>query len=103
MREYARIHYICSKLRLYTEEHPTTSVRDLSGKGVDDLTAAGILSLDDATYIREHHVEFRGFDPTRIGGNAPVLETIFTNTKTPRRIVGYSDGSTVFYNLKRTP
>jgi hypothetical protein len=103
MREYARIHDICSKLRFYAEENPSSSVRDFSGKSVDDLAAAGIMSLDDARYIREHRIEFRGFDPTRIGGDVPVLETIFTNTKTPKRIVGYTDGSTVAYDLKKTP
>src|SRR5436190_2692765 len=95
MREYTRIHDICSRLRFYAEEHPTSSVADLSGKSVDKLAAAGILTFDDATFIREHRVEFRGFDPTRIGGDFPVL--ICTNTKTARRIVGYSDGSTAWY------
>lgn len=102
-REYARIHDICSKLRFYAEEHPSSSVGDLSGKSVDDLATAGILSLDDAKYLREHRIAFRGFDPTRIGGDVPVLETTFTNARTPRRIVGYSDGSTVYHELKKTP
>ena len=67
----------------------------------DELAAAGVLSADDVSYIRDHHVEFRGFDPGRIGGDVPVLERLFTNTSTPRRIVGYSDGSTVAYDLHK--
>jgi hypothetical protein len=102
-REYARIHDICSKLRFYVEEHPTAAIGDFHKTSANDLASAGILSPDDATYIREHHIVFRGFDPKRIAGDVPVLETIFTNTTMSRRIVGYSDGSTVFYDLQKSP
>lgn len=101
MREFNRIHQICSKLRFYADEHPQSAVADMSGKSVGDLAAAGILSVDDDAYIREHRIEFRGFNPDRIGGDVPVL--VVTNTKTSRRIVGYSDGSTSFYDLNRAP
>jgi hypothetical protein len=62
------------------------------GKSVDELVAASILSVDDVAYIRKHQISFRGFDPNQISATVPVLETMFTNTGTPRRIVGYSDG-----------
>src|SRR5215813_7170550 len=51
MREYTRIHKICTTLRFYAEEHPTTAVHDFSGQGIDNLAAAGILPQDDAAYI----------------------------------------------------
>jgi hypothetical protein len=91
IREYARIHAICSKLRFYAEMHPGAGVDDLSSKSVDDLAAAGILSLDDAAYIREHSIAFRGFDPTRIGGAVPVLESY---SPIPGRRVVSSDTAT---------
>jgi hypothetical protein len=100
MQEYVRIHKICTNLRFHAEEHPTSAVHDFSGKGIDDLAAAGILSQDDAAYIREHRIEFFGFDPTRVTNDVPVLQSMFTNGATRRRIVGYSDGSTVAYNLE---
>ena len=102
MREYSRIHQICSKLTLYAQEHPGSTGGSVSRMTADELAAAGILSLDDVSYIRDHHIEFRGFDPSRIGGDVPVLERLFTNTSTPRRIVGYSDGSTVAYDLHKS-
>jgi hypothetical protein len=101
MRELSRIHQICSKIGLYAQEHPASSEGNMSNMNVDDLAAASILSSDDATYIRDHHIQFRGY-PSRIAGDVPVLETIYTNTRIPRRIVGYSDGSTVSYDLRRT-
>jgi len=101
MREYTRIHKICSALRFYAEDHTNSAISDFSGKGVGDLVGAGILSPDDATYIREHRLEFFGFDPTRIAGDVPVLLSMFTNGTTRRRIIGYSDGSTVAYDLDR--
>jgi hypothetical protein len=93
MREYARIHVLCGKLLS----------GGAAGKSIDGLLAAGILSVDDATYIRDHHIQFHGFDPARIGADIAVFETICTNTTPPRRIVGYSDGSTVSYDLNKTP
>lgn len=100
MREISAMHQIGTKLRYYADEHQTLPGGEKTGKSVDLLVTSGVLSLDDATYIREHHIEFRGFDPSRIGSDIVVMETIFTNTKTPRRIVGYSDGSVVTYELQ---
>lgn len=58
MREYTRIHKICTALRFYAEDHTNSAVSDFSGRSIDDLAVAGILSQDDATYIREHRIEF---------------------------------------------
>ena len=100
MREYARIHEICGKLTIYAQGNPSLSPTNISRMGIDDLAAAGILSRDDAEYIKEHVVQFRGFDPARIGADIPVFETVFTNMRVPRRIVGYSDGHVVWRDLK---
>jgi hypothetical protein len=101
MREYSRIHQICSKLALYAREHPDSTGGRLLPMTADELAAAGILSAEDVSFVRDHYIEFRGFDPSRIGGDVPVLEELFTNTSAPRRIVGYSDGSTVAYDLHK--
>ncbi len=78
---------------------PVTQCED----SIDGLLANGVLSADDATYIREHHIQFHGFNPARIGADVAVFETICTNTTPPRRIVGYSDGSTVCDDVLKTP
>ena len=104
IREISAMHQIGTKLRYYADEHQTLPGGEQTGKSPDSLVAAGILSLDDATYIREHHIEFRGFDPSRIGSDIIVMETVITNAdKVPCRIVGYSDGSVVRYDLHQTP
>jgi hypothetical protein len=95
MREYARIHEICGKLTIYAQENSSLPATNVSRMGVADLAAAGILSREDAAYIKDHDIQFRGFNPARIGAEIPVLETVFTNMRVPRRIVGYSDGHVV--------
>ena len=102
IREISGMHQICTKLRYYADEHHTFPTGDATGKSVDSLVESGILSPDDAAYIREHHIEFHGFDPSRIADDITVLETVFTNTRSPRRIVGYSDGHVVAYDLHKT-
>ena len=99
MREFSAMHQICSKLRWYSDEHQTFPSGTATGESVDSLVTAGILSADDAAYINLHHIEFKGFDPSRIGADIAVMEAISTNTEKPRRIVGYSDGSVVAYDL----
>jgi hypothetical protein len=101
MLEVSRMHEICTKLVFYADEHHSSAPGNTIGKSVGSLVAAGIISADDATYIREHQIEFRGFDPTKIGADIPVLETVFTYTQTPHRIVGYTDGSVVVYDLHK--
>ena len=100
-REYARIHEICAKLASYSYDHKAFPDGEATGRSIDGLLAAGIISADDAAYIRDHGIQFRGFDPARIGADIAVFETVFTNTTSPRHIVGYSDGSTVWYDLDK--
>jgi hypothetical protein len=100
MGEYSRVHQICVKLLRYAEANPSSAAGDFSGKGIDDLAAAAILTQNDASYIREHRIDFFGFDPTRIAGDVPVLQSFITNSGGAHRIVGYSDGSTVAYTLE---
>ena len=101
MREISSIHQICIKLRGYADEHPSFPSGTATGKRVDSLVTAGILSADDGAYINLHHIEFKGFDPSRISPDIAVVEVIFTNTEKPRRILGYSDGSVVTYDLHK--
>ncbi len=89
-----------TKIALYAQEHTASPGGSMLSTNIDDLAAVGILSLDDVTYMREHHIQFHGY-PNRIAGDVPVFETVFTNSRNPRRIVGYSDGSTVWYDLRR--
>jgi hypothetical protein len=102
MRELSRIHELSGKLTFYADEHSAFAEGEKTGKSVEGLVAAGILSPEDAAYIHDNHIEFRGFDPAKIGADIAVFVTIFTNTSLPRRIVGYSDGSTVMYDLGKT-
>jgi hypothetical protein len=102
IREVFAIHEICSKLRHYADEHHPSSSGNATGETVDSLVASGVLSVNDAAYIREHHIAFRGFDPNRIGFGIVVMETVFTNGQTAHRIVGYSDGHVVAYDSHNT-
>jgi hypothetical protein len=88
MREYARIHEIGNKI---TQDYTN---KPLSGGDIDSLLASKVISPDDAAYIRDHRIQFYGFDPARTGADIKMFETICTNTSPPRRIVDYSDGST---------
>jgi len=99
VREMAGIHGICTKLVHYAEEHhalPSAA----AGKTVESLVAAGILSGPDGRYIRDHHIEFHGFDPTAMSADVVIFETVFTNTEAPRKIIGYGDGHVAAKNLE---
>lgn len=102
MREYSRIYQICVKLRYYAGEHYTFPDGTKTNKSIDGLVAVGALSTDDAAYIRDHQIEYHGFDLS-YDADTPVFETIFTNTRSPRRIVGFSDGHVTMQNLDKTP
>jgi len=103
MREYSKIHELGSKLRGYADAHANFPDGVATNSRIDELVAAGVLSADDAAYIRDHQIHYRGFDLKNISPDAPVFEAIFTNTSSPRSIIGYSDGSTVMRNLNKTP
>ena len=81
MREYSRMHM------LVTEVITSYTNKPVAGGNIDGLLASGAISADDATYLREHQVQFYGFDPVHNGADVRVFETICTNTKPPRRIV----------------
>lgn len=70
---------------------------------IDTLVSVGILSADDMAFLRDYQVKYRGFDLGRITADVPVFEMVFTNTKTPRPIIRYSDGHTVMSDLKSKP
>jgi hypothetical protein len=95
IREYARIHAIGSKIALDYTNKP------IAGGDLEGLLASGVISPDDAAYLREHQIQFYGFDPAKTGADTRVFETICTNTSPPRRIVGYGDGHTVAYVLQK--
>ena len=67
------------------------------------FVAAGILSTNDEAYIREHGIEFHGFDGTRTGADVAVFETVCNRTKPPRRITGYADGHAEYRELTHEP
>ena len=103
MRAYSRLHQTGGKLRHYADAHSTFPGGTSTNGSVDTLVSAGILSADDAAFLRDHHVEYYGFDLGRIAADVPVFEMVFTDTKIPRRIVCYSDGHAVMSNVETKP
>ena len=103
MREYARIHEICVKLRHYADEHSTFPGGATTNANIDELAVAGALSADDVAYIREHRIEYRGFDMSNIAADTLVFSAVVTNTEPPRVITAYSDGHTVWETPHKTP
>jgi hypothetical protein len=103
MRVYSRMHQTCGKLRHYAYDHSAFPDGAATNGSIDTLVSAGILSADDAAFLRDQRVEYHGFDLGRIAADVPVFELVFTNTKIPRRIIGYSDGHIVMSNLKTKP
>src|ERR1017187_4818841 len=103
MRAYSRLHQTCGKLRYYADEHSTFPGGAPTNGSIDTLVSAGILSADDAAFLRDHQVEYHGFDLGRIAAGVPVFEMVFTNNKTPHRIVSYRDGHTVMSDLETKP
>jgi hypothetical protein len=101
MREISRLHEICTKLVYYAEEHHSLAPDNAIGKSLDSLVSSNVISADDVSYIRDHQIEFRGFNPAKISADIAVFETVFTNTRIPRRIVGYSDGHVETYDLQK--
>jgi hypothetical protein len=103
MREYSSIHKICAKLRWYSDGHSTFPNGVTTNSSIDGLVAVGILSADDAAYIRDHQIEYHGFDLRHIAADVPVFETVFTNTSSPRHIFGFSDGSATMRGPNTSP
>jgi len=100
MRVYSRLHQTCGKLRHYADEHSTFPGGAPTNGSIDTLVVSGILSADDEAFLRDHQVEYHGFDLSRIAADVPVFEMVFTNTKIPRHIISYSDGHTIMLDLE---
>ncbi len=84
--EYSRIHEIADKITT------TYTNKPIAGGDIDGLLASGVISTNDASYLREHQIHFYGFDPAKTQADIKMFETICTNTSPPRRIIGYADG-----------
>lgn len=103
MRAYSRLHQTSAKLKFYADEHSTFPGGVSTNGNIDALVSIGILSTDDTAFLRDHQVRYYGFDLGHVAADVPVFEMIFTNTKTPRRIVSFSDGHTVMSDLGAKP
>ena len=98
-REYNQVHRLTGKL--VRSEVPSPKGAD--SRRIEAFVAAGILSTNDARCIREHGIEFHGFEGTRTGANVPVFETVCRSTKPPRRITGFADGHAEYRELLQEP
>jgi hypothetical protein len=100
-REFSRICKLSTHIAEYAETHKGFPGGKSTGKTIEGLVGAGIISIEDAAYISAHHIKFLGFDPADFDAHIVVFETVFTNTTTPIHIVWYSDGSVNFWDEKR--
>lgn len=103
MREYSRILEICTKLVYYADAHSTFTGGVTNITSVAGLVEIGAISADDAAYIQDHQIKYRGFDLNHMTANVIVFETIFTNTDSPRHICGFSDGHVTMQNPDKKP
>src|SRR5207247_1085134 len=78
MHAYSRLHQTCGKLRYYADEHSAFPGGATTNGSIDNLFSAGILSADDVAFLRDHQVEYHGFDLSRIAADVPVFEMVFT-------------------------
>ena len=99
MREYNQVYRLTGKL-VRSELAPP---KGPDSKRIEALVATGVLSTNDAAYIRAHGIEFYGFDGTRTGADVPVFEAVCRNTKPPRRIISFADGHTESRELTKEP
>ncbi len=67
---------ICLKFRDYDYYQSNLTAEDVTRRSIVDYVSAGVLSSNDAAYIRDHRIVFYGFDPAKIGGDVPVLEAM---------------------------
>ncbi len=95
MREYNQVYRLTGKV-VRSELPPP---KGPGSKRIEAFVAAGILSSNDAVYIRQHGIEFHGFDGARTGADVLVFETVSTNSKPPRRIIGFADGHAEYREL----
>jgi hypothetical protein len=88
------------KLRNYAAEHDIATVGNLKGKTVEDLVAMEVMSSADAAYLREHQVQFYGYDSSEVSDRVPVFEAWYPLHAPSSRIVVYSDSSATIENLR---
>ena len=103
MRAVSRIHGISTKLRWYADEHSVFPGGAATNGSIDNLVSAGILSADDVAFLRDHKVNYYGFDLSHIAADVPVFAIVFTNTKASYHIISYSDGHTEVPDLPKKP
>ena len=92
MRRMSSLHQIASKLRWYADEHSLFPDGTAVSSNLDGLVVAGVLSPEDAAYIRTNQIEYRGFDLGHVAADAVVFECVFSNTQSRCRVIAYSDG-----------
>lgn len=80
------------KLAAYAQAHSSSEEPSGVYDSVASLVAAGILSLEDERFIREHHIQYYGYDPMHFDTGTPVFELIYTNGAYVRRVIGFRDG-----------
>ena len=98
-REFNQVSRLARKVVL--SEVPPPKGPD--SKRIEAFEAAGILSSNDVAYVRQHGIEFHGFDGTRTGAGVLIFEAICKNTSPPRRIIGYADGHAEYRELRQEP
>ena len=92
MRRISSLHQIASKLRWYADEHSVFPNGTTVSSNLDGLVAIGVLSPEDAAYVRTNHIEYRGFDLGHVAPDAVVFKCAFSNTQSPCRVLAFSDG-----------
>ena len=92
MRRMSSLHQIASKLRWYANEHSVFPDGTALSSNLDGLVAIGVLSPEDAAYVRTNHIEYRGFDLGHVALDVVVFECVFSNTQSPCRVIAFSDG-----------
>jgi hypothetical protein len=103
IEEVNGIRLICLRFLVYIDAHPTLTGKDFVGKSLADLVTMGVVSPDDANYLRDHQVKFYGFDPDHRDGNTPIFEAEYPATDPEKRIVAYCDGRIATSDLKKQP
>jgi hypothetical protein len=92
MRRLSRLHEIGTKLRYYADEHSVFPDGGTINSNIDALVTIGILSAEDGAYLQTNQIEYRGFDLRHVASDVAVFECAWSNTRTPCKIVAYSDG-----------
>lgn len=103
MRAMNRLRQISGNLPYYAGERDNALVGHAGFESIEALVTGGVVTPDDAAFLRTNGYVFYGFDPNMIRAEIPVFETVLTNTRPPRRLIGYSDGHVVASELGKKP